>query len=182
MHSQMDVNVYGPFRLIRAALPGFRKRQNGTIVNVTSVAGIDGLPSSGLYAASKFALEGLSEALARETAEYNVNVLIVEPGAFRTNFLGAFKVNSKATLDLYPAAKTIMNKFETWQGQQPGDPVKAAQRIVEAVTGQGFAGDLKGNVLRMPIGPDCVQRLEVKIKALSADLEKCRAVATSTDL
>ncbi|KAK3169341.1 hypothetical protein OEA41_008724 [Lepraria neglecta] len=178
--TQMETNFFGPHRLIRAALPGFRARKSGTIVNITSVAGIDGLPSCGLYAASKFALEGLSESLARETAPFNINVLIVEPGAFRTNFLSAIALPNKPHTEDYKTVKAVFDKFSTMAGQQPGDPAKAAARIFEAVSGQGMAGHLKGKVLRMPLGDDCVERFEVKIKSMGEDLENVTEVARST--
>ena len=125
---------------------------------------------------------GLSEAFAKELAEYNVNILLVEPGAFRTNFLGAFKKNNQANLEKYTTAKTAMNIFSTFSGKQKGDPVKAAERIVEAADGQGMAGHLKGKVLRLPLGPDCFGRFEAKVKALSADMENAREVAMSTNI
>ncbi|KAK4502067.1 hypothetical protein PRZ48_007878 [Zasmidium cellare] len=181
VHAQMDVNFYGPYRLIRAALPSFRQRKSGTIVNVSSVAGIDGLPACGLYAASKFALEGMSEALARDVADHNINVLIVEPGAFRTNFLGAYFTNNKEHVEEYPIVKQVLERFKAVAGTQNGDPAKAAERIVEVVSGQGIAGSLKGKVLRLPLGTDCVGRFEAKIESLKGDLEKTRSVAGSTD-
>ena len=197
----METNFFGPHRLIRAALPGFRARKAGTIVNITSIAGIDGLPSCGLYAASKFALEGipqleswlsllsltlfptigLSESLARESASSNVSVLIIEPGGFRTNFLSAF-VSARDQGHHYPAVEAALDKFSDFAGNQPGDPKKAADRIVEVVTGKGMAGRLKGNVLRIPLGKDCVERFEAKVRTMSEDLEKAREIAGSTDL
>jgi len=121
--------------------------------------------------------QGLSEALAKELAEYNVKVLLVEPGAFRTNFLGAFKKNSETNLDKYTTAKTAMNIFSSFSGKQKGDPVKAAERIVEAID-----GPLRGQVLRLVLGPDCLGRYEGKIAALQADLAKFRSVAVSTNI
>lgn len=75
-----------------------------------------------------------------------------------------------------------MKIFETFQGKQRGDPAKAALRIFEIVVGQGMAGDLKGNVLRLPLGPDCVQRFELKVKNMSDDLATSRDVCMSTDI
>lgn len=120
---------------------------------------------------------GLSEALAKELAEYNVEVLLVEPGAFRTNFLGAFKKNNEANLDNYTTAKTAMHIFSTFSGKQKGDPAKAAARIVEVVD-----GPLRGQILRLPLGPDCLARYEAKVATLSADLEKVREIAASTSI
>ncbi|MFU1781832.1 SDR family oxidoreductase [Haloarcula japonica] len=86
LHEQFDVNLYGPHRLIREALPHMRARENGTIVNVSSVAGRIAFPNQGGYAASKFALEGLSDALRMEVEEFGIDVVLVEPGPVKTNF------------------------------------------------------------------------------------------------
>ena len=200
----METNFFGPHRLIRAALPGFRTRKTGTIVNISSVAGIDGRPSCGLYAASKFALEGLSpktlswkvrtpenhlrlamtglsETLARETAPFGIHVLIVEPGVFRTNFLSATALPDKPHTEDYQNVKASIDRFSMLAGHQSGDPTKAAERIVEAVTGQGLAGHLKGQVLRMLLGEDCVERFETKIESMGQDLEKGREIAGTTN-
>lgn len=123
---------------------------------------------------------GLSESLARETAPFNIDVLIVEPGAFRTNFLSAIAFPENPRTEDYRAVKAVLEKFEAMAGQQAGDPKKAAARIFEAVSGQGLAGGLKGNVLRMPLGEDCVQRFELKIKNMRDDLKAVRTAALST--
>ncbi|SPQ26579.1 b0a0215d-3773-4c25-9af7-1553c807da22 [Thermothielavioides terrestris] len=181
---QMDTNFFGPLRLIRAVLPGMRARRSGTIVNITSIAGQDGLPSCGLYAASKFAVEGLSESLARELAPLGIAVLLVEPGSFRTNFWRAVQLNETGLSEPYRDGPVgdVLNRFGSVVGQQRGDPEKAAARIFEVVAGEGEAGQLKGRILRLPLGPDCVQRLEKKLKSVSSDLEAARKVAMSIDL
>ncbi|KAL4977566.1 hypothetical protein BDW66DRAFT_165471 [Aspergillus desertorum] len=182
---QLETNFFGPLRLIRAFLPTLRSRQNGnaTIVNVSSVAGQDAQPTCGLYAASKFALEGLSEALAREVAPFNISVLIVEPGAFRTNFLSAVQKTETPLSEPYKGGPVhvVLGKFEAAQGKQRGDPTKAVKRVFEVVTGVGEAGALKGKILRLPLGPDCVERIEGKIKRLKSDLDATREVAMGTD-
>ena len=128
--------------------------------------------------------QGLSESLSRELAEHNVQVLLVEPGAFRTNFLSGSKNMAASGAENYSVVKTVMDKFADWEATngQPGDPKKAADRIVEAVVGTGMAGKLKGQVLRLPLGPDCLDRFEAKIKSLNADLDAVREVAMSTNL
>ncbi|KAL6715469.1 hypothetical protein ACLMJK_006430 [Lecanora helva] len=164
---QMETNFFGPRRLIREALPGFRARKSGTIVNISSRGGIDGVPGGGLYAASKFALEGLSESLAREVAPFNVNVLIIEPGGFRTNIFSAYKFPQKPHTEGYQTVRAFLDMVATIssdQLSQMGDPKKAASRIYEAVTGEGLAGKAKGTVLRMPLGEDCVTAYEAKIQ------------------
>ncbi|WP_050034131.1 SDR family oxidoreductase [Halorubrum halophilum] len=86
VHEQFDVNVYGPHRLIKAVLPGMRRERDGTIVNVSSVAGRLSFPGGGVYSGSKFAIEALSDALRNEVAEYGIDVVVVEPGPVKTNF------------------------------------------------------------------------------------------------
>jgi len=86
VHEQFDVNVYGPHRLIKAVLPGMRRERDGTIINVSSVAGRISFPGGGVYSGSKFAIEALSDALRNEVAEYGIDVVVVEPGPVRTNF------------------------------------------------------------------------------------------------
>ncbi|KAF7587716.1 hypothetical protein BBP40_006823 [Aspergillus hancockii] len=180
---QMETNFFGPLRMIRTVLPLMRANRSGTIVNITSIAGVDGLPSCGLYAASKFALEGLSEALSKEVAPFDISVLLVEPGAFRTNFLSAVQKNETGLSEAYKGGPvdTTLGLFETASGKQRGDPEKAVARIFEVVTGEGAAGALKGKILRLPLGPDCVSRIEAKLGKFSADLEATRETALSTD-
>jgi hypothetical protein len=113
--------------------------------------------------------------------EYNIQVLVVEPGALRTNFWSAFKTTERSTIENYTAVKTVMNHFSDWGEGPPGDATKCASRIVEAVSGTGVAGQLKGKVLRLPLGSDCVERMEAKIKSLSEDLEATREVAISAN-
>jgi NAD(P)-dependent dehydrogenase (short-subunit alcohol dehydrogenase family) len=86
VHDQFDVNVYGPHRLIRAVLPAMRRERDGTIVNLSSVAGRVSFPGGGVYSGSKFAIEAMSDALRNEVAEFGVDVVVVEPGPVKTNF------------------------------------------------------------------------------------------------
>ncbi|GMG10687.1 unnamed protein product [Aspergillus oryzae] len=157
--------------------------KSGTIVNISSVAGQDALPSCGLYSASKFALEGLSESLSRELAPFNISVLVVEPGAFRTNFLSAVQRNESGLSEPYKGGPvdTMLGNFESAQGKQKGDPKKAIARIFEVVTGEGAAGGLKGQILRLPLGPDCVQRMQAKLDKANADLNAAREFALNTN-
>ncbi|KAF4229631.1 hypothetical protein CNMCM8980_007197 [Aspergillus fumigatiaffinis] len=180
---QFETNFFGPLRLIRAVLPSMRARGSGTIVNVSSIAGLDGLPSCGMYAGSKFALEGLSESLARELDPFNISVLLVEPGAFRTNFLAAAVKNETGLSETYRGTPVdaALCKFDSLQGTQRGDPLKGVARVFEVVAGEGQAGPLKGKILRLPLGSDCVERVEAKLKSLSHDLDATREAALSTD-
>ena len=218
---QFEVNVFGPVRIIRAALPWLRERGGGVVVNVSSVAGVDALPGSGLYAGSKFALEGtssfplsvlfksrpcelqkhvpppdaregISEALSRELAPFNIRVLIVEPGAFRTNFLSgsapAYPVVENPAYKDTPA-DAVLKKLRAADGKQAGDPDKAAERMLEAITGEGLGGELvaggeegEAGGLRLLLGTDSLGRMENKLKSLVADYGKAKRIAVTTDL
>lgn len=181
---QIQTNVFGPLYTIQAVLPGMRARRSGTIVNVSSVAGQDGQASCGLYSASKFCLEGLSEGLAREVKEFGISVLIVEPGAFRTNFLSAMVMNEKGVPEDYQntAVHEVLKKFQAANGKQSGDPEKAAEVIFEVVTGEGKGGQLKGGIRRLVLGKDAHARITAKIDDVRKDLETGKEVTFSTDV
>lgn len=110
-------------------------------------------------------------------------MLIVEPGAFRTNFLGAFKLTSASSLEHYASANGVIERFK---GSQPGDAEKGAARIVEAVSRKGLAAnvlrDPKGKAVRLPLGPDCVRRYEGKMEKFKADLEAAKEASLSTNV
>jgi NAD(P)-dependent dehydrogenase (short-subunit alcohol dehydrogenase family) len=129
-----ETNVFGLAALIRAVLPGMRARRHGHIVNISSVAGFIGFPGSGYYAATKHAVEGLSDALAKEVGPLGIHVLCVEPGPFRTDFAGR---SLRQTLSRFPDYEGTVNKrlrtLASRSGAQPGDPVRAAVAIIEAV-------------------------------------------------
>lgn len=97
VHRQFDVNVYGPHRLIKAVLPGMRRERDGTIVNVSSVAGRVAFPGGGVYSGSKFAIEAMSDALRNEVSEYGIDVVVVEPGPVKTNFSKRVEREAAAT-------------------------------------------------------------------------------------
>ncbi|KAI9172630.1 Oxidoreductase claN [Paramyrothecium foliicola] len=181
---QIQTNLFGPLFTIQAILPGMRKRRAGTIVNVSSVAGIDGAPSSGMYAASKHSLEGLSDGLAKEVAEFGISVLLIEPGAFRTNFLHGNATNERGVTEDWKdtVAHKALQRYDTVKGKQAGDPNKAVEYIFEVVTGEGKAGALKGKISRLILGPDAVTRVTGKLERVKHDLDACRDIATSTNI
>ena len=179
---QIQTCIFGPVYTVQAVLPGMRGRQSGTIVNVSSVAGQDAVPSCGLYAASKFGLEGFTEALSKEVKDFGINVLIVEPGAFRTNFLTAAVQNDKGIPEAYrgtPVDKAVQ-AFGNMNGKQTGDVTKGVERIFEVVTGQGMGGKLTGKVLRVVLGEDAYVRVSRKIDTVKKDMELGKEVAFST--
>lgn len=181
---QIQTNLFGPLYATQAVLPSMRARRSGTIINVGSVAGQDGNPSCGLYAASKFGLEGFTEALAKETKEFGIDVLLVEPGAFRTNFLSTSVRSDEVAEQAYrgSAVDEALKKFAAASGKQPGDPKKAVNVIFEVATGEGAAGSLKGKILRLPLGKDAFARIRNKIDWVQKDLDTSRQVGVATDL
>ncbi|KAJ5350040.1 Short-chain dehydrogenase/reductase SDR [Penicillium brevicompactum] len=181
IHSQFNTNVYGPVRVLKGALPFMRARRSGTVVNISSSAGIDGLPTCAMYAGSKFALEGMSESLAKELAPFNIRVLVVEPGSLRTNFWSAFVEPEAGMNGDYAGTplEQVLKKFRSNEGAQPGDAVKCAQRILDVVDGTGM-GAGKADLLRLPLGVDCYDRFQAKIEKLQENLLQVKDIAHST--
>ncbi|KAI0015779.1 hypothetical protein F4780DRAFT_773316 [Xylariomycetidae sp. FL0641] len=186
IETQIRTNCFGPMYAMQAALAVMRPRRSGTIVNVSSIAARAPQPSSALYSASKACLEGASEALAAEVAPFNISVLIVEPGSFRTNFLsaGVLQTPARAAPEDYAGTRTaeVMRHFATGGGAQRGDPQKGVERIFEAVTGTGLGGELRGKVLRLVLGEDAWTRLQRNNEKFVQDIQLGEMVARSTDL
>ncbi|KAJ5664193.1 short chain oxidoreductase/dehydrogenase [Penicillium longicatenatum] len=178
---QFQTNVYGTVRVIKAALPFMRAQRSGTIVNFSSIAGFAAGPSTAAYSMSKFAVEALSESLFAEMKPFNIRVLLVEPGAFRTNFIGSHKVPAAGMTKDYDGTPlgTVMGFFDNFAGKQPGDPVKAIQRILDVIQLQGM-GQGKEELLRLPLGTDCFPRMLTKVENLKSELEQMREIALST--
>jgi NAD(P)-dependent dehydrogenase (short-subunit alcohol dehydrogenase family) len=167
-----EVNVFGLIETTRAALPILR-RSGGTIVNMSSGAGIAGSGGGGYYNAAKFAVEGLSEALAGELKPFGVRVLIVEPGPFRTDFLGRSITIAANAMPEY-AASSRKHYRETNDGNQAGDPDKAVAVILQAV-------DADDAPLHLPLGPVAHAIAERKLAAFRSDIDAWRAVSIATD-
>ncbi|WP_253272739.1 SDR family NAD(P)-dependent oxidoreductase [Arsenicicoccus sp. oral taxon 190] len=143
-----------------------RERGRGTIVQMSSVGGVTANPGHAIYATSKFALEGMSEALASEVAALGIRVLVVEPGPFRTEFAGRSMAFS-TPLAAYAGtpAGALRERFREQDGRQPNDPRRAASIIVRAV-------DDPDAPLRLPLGPEAVDRIRDKLTRQLADLER----------
>jgi NAD(P)-dependent dehydrogenase (short-subunit alcohol dehydrogenase family) len=172
-------------RCIKGALPHFRRKGTGTIVNISSLAGFYGAPAATAYSASKFALSGFSEALATEVGVFGIRVLLVEPGSFRTNLVSNLVVPERKISDYDGTpARGLVDFQHTSNGQQPGDPVKGGKRIVDVAT--DAAGDVlaekgKGEVLRVLLGSDCFGIAKQKLKAMGEQLDMIEEIAKSTD-
>ncbi len=168
-----ETNVFGLIEATKVALPALR-RSRGTLVNLSSGSGIATRAGFGLYSASKFAVEAISEALAQELKPFGVKVLIVEPGAFRTDFLGRSMTLAQKRLDLYEqTAASMRNLSATMTGRQPGDPEKGAQVILAAV----YAHDAP---LRLPLGPDAHRDIRAKLASVESDLAVWSSLTTAT--
>jgi NAD(P)-dependent dehydrogenase (short-subunit alcohol dehydrogenase family) len=180
----MQTNFFGPLWVIQAALEGMRARKTGTIVNFSSIAAKDPLPTCALYSASKMALEGFSESLAAEVKPFGIDVLIVEPGNFRTNFLNGAMVSKESCPPHYEQTpiRTGLDKFAAVNGKQEGDPAKGVERIFEVVTGEGMAGKLKGKVLRLMLGSDAAGRMKKNNDKFLADMAAGEEVTMSTKM
>lgn len=174
VQGMFDVQVRGSWNVIRAALPGLRQAKSGRIITISSILGLLSFPGWGLYCAGKFAIEGLSEALAAEVAEFGIEVSIVEPGYFDTDFLTEHSLGLPArTTDAYPAIREMVAQHQAMPGSQPGDPQKAAAALVSIAQ--------HGGPLHQQLGSDSSGLAESKADALKTDILAARELAYTTD-
>ncbi|MBF6100908.1 SDR family NAD(P)-dependent oxidoreductase [Nocardia cyriacigeorgica] len=169
-----DVHFFGPAALTRAVLPSMRERRSGAIVNLSSMGGQMSFAGFGAYSATKFALEGLSEALADEVKGFGIKVLVVEPGSFRTNLFGKNAAYFSADHPAY--AETVGSTKEFVQGSdgdQAGDPAKAAAAIITAL-------DAEQTPLRLPLGSDAVDAIIGHLDSVRGELDQWEKLARDT--
>ena len=180
-----EVNVFGPFRLIRAALPQLRAQGAGHIINITSIAGRAPMASSGLYAAAKSAMEGLSQSLSEEVAPFGLKVTAIAPGGFRTDFLDDHSIRrstdshadagANAVTDAYAdSVGKLLEHLDSTAGQQLGDPARGAAAILAVA-------DAPNPPLHLLIGSDALRRGRAKVAALSQEMDRWEALTRSTD-
>ena len=171
---QFDANVFGAVAMIQAVLPGMRQRRSGRIVNVTSMGGFITMPGITFYCGSKFALEGISEALAKEVAHLGIHVTALAPGQFRTDWAGRSMQRSPRTIaDYDQVMDPIRAARQAKSGNQPGDPDKAAQALLTLV-----AADHPPRHLYL--GEDAITLVRQKLEALSAELTEWEPLSRST--
>lgn len=172
---QMETNFFGLVAVTQAALPFMRAQKRGHFINISSVAGYKGIVGMSIYSASKFAVEGFSESLALETAHLGINVTIVEPGAFRTNWSSNNAIiRSAKVIDEYAAtAGRIRSGLEKMNGHQENDPAKGAAAIIAVV-------DADTPPLRLPLGTDSVRYLREKLSGMVTELDRWESVSSST--
>jgi NAD(P)-dependent dehydrogenase (short-subunit alcohol dehydrogenase family) len=174
LRSLFDVHVFGPAALVRAVLPHMRQRRAGAIVQMSSVGGQMSFAGFAAYSGSKFALEGMSEALADEVRPLGITVLIVEPGAFRTSLFAAGG-SSEPIADYADTVGPTRRMVETGDGTQPGDPAKAAAAILAAL-------DAEETPLRLPLGDDAVDAIVGHLDGVRAEVADWEKVARDTRL
>ena len=134
IRKMFEINVFGLSRMMRAVLPGMRNRRKGSIVNFSSIGGLVSFPATGYYHATKFAVEGLSEALWQEVEPLGIKVMLVEPSGFRTDWAGRSANESKRQIDDYAATAGVRrSQSRALSGKQAGDPIRAAHAIVKAI-------------------------------------------------
>lgn len=170
-----ETNVFGLIRVTQSVLPQMRKQRAGHIVNLSSIGGLVSTPGFGMYNATKFAVEGLSEALAQEVGSLGIGLTIVEPGPFRTKFLGrAGGEASHRIADYEPTAGKMRAYFSDQDGKQRGDPRLAAAAIVKAV-------EAEHPPLHLMLGGMTLARLKGKIEALQKDVATWEGTTLGAD-
>jgi NAD(P)-dependent dehydrogenase (short-subunit alcohol dehydrogenase family) len=167
----METNFFGTLSMTKAALKWMRKQARGHIVQISSHSGIRASAGFGVYNASKFALEGMSEALYEEVKPLGIHLTLVEPGPFRTNFAGSSLIEAKQHLEAYQAtAGVFRQRLRQISGQQEGDPVKAARAIWELV-------GMENPPLRLPLGKIALESIQLKLDRVRQDMELTREIA-----
>jgi len=176
IEAQYATNVFGLFNVTRAALPALRAAGQGHIFNLSSTAGLRGIAAGSLYCSSKFAVEGFSESLRHELAPFAIQVTIVEPGPFRTDFLTPESIRFAALeLPEYDERRSTMRaSFEQRNGKQQGDPARLAEAIV-TLSREPAAP------LRFAAGALAVDTFDAKLAAMKAELDAWRTLGVSTD-
>ncbi|MDX3663451.1 oxidoreductase [Streptomyces sp. ID05-26A] len=173
--AQVEANLFGVVNVTRAALPVLRQQRSGTFVQFSSVGGrAGGTPGMGAYQTAKFAVEGFSEVLANEVAPFGVRVVIVEPGAFRTDWQGSSMVRHSVGED-YESTVGAINRFrDETDGKQPGDPARGARVVLDVV-----GSDAPPR--RLVLGAAAVDTVLAAEAKRSAETEKWAAVSASAD-
>ncbi len=169
-------NVFGLLAVTRAVLPHMRRQRSGRILNLSSVGGLRSAAGFGVYCSTKFAVEGLTEALAAELAPLGIFATAVEPGYFRTDFLDAtsLSVSPAAIADYQATAGAVRTHAAQISHNQPGDPQRLADVLIDFV-------DVPNPPVRLPLGSDTAAATEAVAAAHLAVLKDWRAVAVSTD-
>ena len=170
-----EINFWGLANMTKAVLPLMRKQRSGNIVNIASIGGLVGFPAVGYYNATKFAVDGFSDALSKETAPLGIKVTVVCPSGFRTDWAGRSANNSKIVIDDYKTtAETNKNNIRGYSGKQPGDPVRAAKAIIDAV-------ESENPPLHLLLGAAALKGARNKLEVLKKDFDTWEDTTTGAD-
>ena len=170
-----DTNVFGLAAMTRAVLPGMRAARSGHIVNISSMGGLVGFAGVGYYNATKFAVEGLTEALVKEVAPLGIRVTAVEPGPFRTEWAGGrLRTPVHAIADYAETAGARRAAAHGYNGKQAGDPVRAAETIIDAV-------ESPEPPLHLLLGRPAYDTVTAKLRTLGEEIERWRALTLNVD-
>jgi NAD(P)-dependent dehydrogenase (short-subunit alcohol dehydrogenase family) len=160
-----EINFFGLANMTKEVLPVMRKQRSGHIVNIASIGGLVSFPAVGFYNATKYAVDGLSESLAKETAPLGIKVTVIAPSGFRTDWAGRSANNSKTVIEDYATtAGQNKNNIRGYSGNQPGDPVRAAKAIIKAV-------ESENPPLRLLLGAAALKNARIKITELQKDFD-----------
>lgn len=171
---QFDTNLFGAINVTRAILPTLREQRSGHILNISSANGISAFAGMGIYSATKFALEAISEALAQEVKPLGIKVTIIEPGSSRTNFSSrALSTLSHQINDYAQTSGKIVQWLQERDGKQPNDPAKAAAAMIQVV-------ESDNPPLRLALGKDSVNLITQKLESMKAELEAWKDVSMNT--
>lgn len=172
---QMEVNFFAPLNLTQKVLPFMRKQSTGHIFQISSAAGFNATMGMGIYNASKYALEGFSQALALDLGESPIKVTIVEPGPFRTQFGGTSHKTPVKKIDYYEnTAHKLVNIIQNYSGTQDGDPKKAADVIYKV-------SNAPNPPLHLPLGPHSIEKFETKMKEVQQDIDDWKIISAKTN-
>lgn len=170
-----EINFFGLARVTQEVLPHMRRQRSGHILNIASIGGLRSFPAVGFYNATKYAVDGLSEALYKEVAPLGIKVTVIAPSGFRTDWAGRSAKNSAVVIDDY-AATAGKNKSDIrgYSGNQPGDPVKAAQAMIQVT-------ETENPPLRLLLGKAALKGARAKLEELKKDFDDWAAVTEGAD-
>lgn len=175
VRAMFEANFWGLSNMTRAVLPVMRRKKSGTIVNISSIGGFVGNPAVGFYNATKFAVNGFSEALAKEVAPLGIKVIIVQPSGFRTDWAGRSANEAPATIEDYKETAGLNQAtIRGYSGNQPGDPVRAAKAIAQAV-------ESENPPLNLLLGKAALRAARARLESLRKDFDDWAQVSENAD-
>lgn len=173
IRGQFETNLFGVINVVREVLPTLRKQKSGHIINVSSGLGFFAYPSYGYYSATKFAVQGLSEALAQETAHLGIKVTIAEPGGTRTDFIKGVVKPENVSPEAYPSTTKLFELFNGRQGGEFSDPRRIAEVLIEVA-------ETENPPLHLPLGEDSYNGIQKQLDKISREISEWREKSIDT--